>query len=116
NFVSGRLAPDGVDVAGGGRILGSPPPGAQPGAASTAAVRPERVRLFPPADMANRVSGRVEAVIYHGLDLQLSIQTGLSPRAFLVRRSAADADRQRIEAGDPVEIGWEPADTRIFVD
>ena len=73
NFFDRRLSADGVEVAGGGRIVGRLPQGAAPGVAATAAVRPERVRLFPAADLANRVSGQVEAVVYHGLDLQLSV-------------------------------------------
>ncbi len=116
NFIEGHLSAQGVEVSGGRRIFGTPPAGATPGAGAAAAVRPERIRLFPPTDLANRFSGRVEAVVYHGLDLQLSILTGLSDRAFLVRLTAEDADRRKVTAGEIVEIGWAPADTRIFVD
>jgi spermidine/putrescine transport system ATP-binding protein/putrescine transport system ATP-binding protein len=116
NFLDGTLVAGGVEVAHGPRIAGAPPPGALAGAAATAAVRPERIRLFPDHVIANRLAGQVEAVVYHGLDLQLSIETGLSERPLLVRVTAEDADRRKVAVGDTVEIGWEAADTRIFVD
>jgi hypothetical protein len=58
----------------------------------------------------------VEAVVYHGLDLQVSVLTGLSQKPVLVRLTAEDADRRRPAVGDVVEIGWSPADTRIFLE
>ena len=116
NFIEGRIAEGGVEAAGGKPIAGRLPEGAPPGAAATAAVRPERIRLSPSADLANRVEGRVEAVVYHGLDLQVSVETGLSQKPLLVRLTAADAERQKVVTGDSVFIGWSPADTRIFVD
>ena len=115
NFAPGRITGGGVGAAGGIRLIGKLPAGAAEGAPATAAVRPERVRLFPSA-LPNQVSGVVEAVVYHGLDLQLAVKTGLSEKAFLVRLTAGDADRRRPAVGDRVEIGWEAADTRIFVD
>ena len=115
NFLDGKLASDGVELAFGPRVAGVPPPGAPPGAAATAAVRPERIRLFPDHVVANRLAGQVEAVVYHGLDLQLSIETGLSERPLLVRVTAEDADRRSVAVGDTVEIGWDAADPRIFV-
>jgi spermidine/putrescine transport system ATP-binding protein/putrescine transport system ATP-binding protein len=116
NFVRGSLTASGVALAYGPSITGTVPSGAAPGAPATAAVRPERIRLFPEPTIANRFTGQVEAVVYHGLDLQLSIETGLSERPLLVRLTAEDAERRRVVPGDTVEIGWEPRDTRIFVD
>ena len=88
-----------------------------PGAgAFTAAVRPERVRVFPLAETANRVAGTVQAIAYHGLDQQLHVRTGLSDRPFLVRVTAADADRRPVATGDTVELGWDAADMRLFID
>jgi spermidine/putrescine transport system ATP-binding protein/putrescine transport system ATP-binding protein len=115
NFIGGRVSRSGVDVAGGS-ISGRVPDGAADGSPATAAIRPERIRLFPSADLANRVSGKIEAVVYHGLDLQVSVLTGLSQKPILVRLTAEDADRRKVAAGDIVELGWSPADTRIFVD
>jgi len=116
NFVHGKLTANGVELAYGPSVTGTVPPGASSGAAAVAAVRPERIRLFPEPTIANRFTGQVEAVVYHGLDLQLSIETGLSERPVLVRLTAEEADRRRVAPGDTVEIGWEPRDTRIFVD
>jgi len=116
NFIGGRISRSGVDVAGGGSISGCVPDGAADGSPATAAIRPERIRLFPPADLANRASGKVEAVVYHGLDLQVSVLTDLSQKPILVRLTAEDADRRKVATGDTVEIGWSLTDTRIFVD
>jgi ABC-type Fe3+/spermidine/putrescine transport system ATPase subunit len=77
-------------------------------------VRPERVVLFPADDIHNRTTGRVEALAYHGLDLQLHIHTKLADKPFLVRVTADTADRRAVKIGDAVEIGWSAADTRIF--
>jgi spermidine/putrescine transport system ATP-binding protein/putrescine transport system ATP-binding protein len=116
NFVRGELSANGVALAYGPSVTGPIPSGATPGVPATAAVRPERIRLFPEPTIANRFTGQVEAVVYHGLDLQLSVETGLSERPLLVRLTAEDAERRRVAPGDTVEIGWEPRDTRIFVD
>ena len=115
NFFAGRISRGCVEIAGSS-ISGRVPNGAAVGSAATAAVRPERIRLFPSAEVANRASGKVQAVVYHGLDLQVSVLTGLSQKPILVRLTAVDADRLKVAAGDTVEIGWSPADTRIFVD
>ena len=96
NFLDGKLAADGVDLAYGPRIVGAVPPGAMPEAPATAAVRPERIRLFPENTIANRLTGQVEAVVYHGLDLQLQHRDG----AFRTAPSrASDGGRCRPAAG-----------------
>jgi ABC-type Fe3+/spermidine/putrescine transport system ATPase subunit len=116
NFFPGRAAARGVAVADATLIAGTLPDGLQQGAAAIAAVRPERVMLFPPADVANRLTGVVEALAYHGLDMQLHIRTALAGRPLLVRVTADAADRRPVSAGDTVEVGWHAADTRIFAD
>ena len=100
----------------GSIIAGSLPQGLASGEPALAAVRPERIVLFPAADIANRTSGTVEAVAYHGLDLQLHVRTELADKPFLVRVTADTADRRTLRIGDAVEIGWAAADTRIFMD
>ena len=75
---------------------------------------PSAIALFPAGDIANRVAGTVEALAYHGLDLQLHIRTTLADKPFLVRVTADAADRRAVKIGDAVEIGWAAADTRIF--
>jgi spermidine/putrescine transport system ATP-binding protein/putrescine transport system ATP-binding protein len=114
NFCQGAAASGGVKVLDGSLMAGSLPPGMATGELALAAVRPERIALFPPADIVNRTSGTVEALAYHGLDLQLHVRTKLADKPFLVRITADTADRRKPNVGDTVEIGWSAADTRIF--
>jgi spermidine/putrescine transport system ATP-binding protein/putrescine transport system ATP-binding protein len=116
NFVPGKAAADGVLAANGARISGTVPATLSPAAAAVASVRPERIRLFPSPETANRVAGTVEALAYQGLDLQLHVRTALSPKPFLVRVTADAADRRPVSSGDAVELGWDAADVRIFAD
>jgi spermidine/putrescine transport system ATP-binding protein/putrescine transport system ATP-binding protein len=116
NFCPGSAAETGVRTGDGSLISGTLPEGMRQGDAALAAVRPERIRLFPGPDIANRVSGSVAALAYHGLDLQLHIRTALSQKPFLVRVTADAADLRPVGVGDAVEIGWSAADTRIFRD
>jgi spermidine/putrescine transport system ATP-binding protein/putrescine transport system ATP-binding protein len=115
NFCQGiALAEGGVKARDGSVIAGALPRELAGGEAAIAAVRPERIVLFPPVDIANRTSGTVEALAYHGLDLQLHVRTNVADKPFLVRLTADTADRRKPAAGDTVEIGWEATDTRIF--
>ncbi|CAN7332501.1 ABC transporter ATP-binding protein [Mesorhizobium amorphae] len=116
NFVPGTATADGVLAANGSRVTGKVPATLSPGAAAVASVRPERIRLFPEAQTANRIVGTVEALAYQGLDLQLHVRTALAPKPFLVRVTADAADRRPVSAGDTVELGWDAADVRIFTD
>jgi len=116
NFLPGRAGVGGVMTADGGLISGALPDSMSTGAAAVAAVRPERVQLFPSQEIANRLNGTVEALAYHGLDLQLHIRTASSAKPFLIRVTADAADRRPVSAGQTVEIGWSAADTRIFAD
>ena len=116
NFVPGKATADGVLAANGVRIAGNVPATLIPGAAAVASVRPERIRLFPSAQTANRIAGTVEALAYQGLDLQLHVRTALSQKPFLVRVTADAADRRPVSSGDAVELGWDAADVRIFAD
>jgi spermidine/putrescine ABC transporter ATP-binding subunit len=115
NFCAGvALAEGGVKVRDGSIIAGALPQELAGGEAALAAVRPERIVLFPEAGIHNRTTGTVEALAYHGLDLQLHVRTELADKAFLVRITADTADRRALGIGDTVTIGWSAADTRIF--
>ncbi len=114
NFAAGSVSGPGVTARDGSLIAGSLPDGLANGAAAIAAVRPERIVLFPAGDIANKTSGTVVALAYHGLDLQLHVQTPLADKPFLVRVTADTADRRPLAVGDQVELGWSAADTRIF--
>jgi spermidine/putrescine ABC transporter ATP-binding subunit len=115
NFCAGvALAEGGVKVRDGSTVAGALPQDLAGGEAALAAVRPERIVLFPEADIHNRTTGTVVALAYHGLDLQLHVRTKLADKPFLVRVTADTADRRAIKIGDSVEIGWAAADTRVF--
>jgi spermidine/putrescine ABC transporter ATP-binding subunit len=116
NFCPGKAGADGVMSTDGTLLKGTMPQGLAVGDAAVAAVRPERIHIFPAEGIENRTGGKVAALAYHGLDLQLHIQTSLTDKPFLVRVTADAADRRPIGVGDAVEIGWSAADTRIFKD
>ena len=77
-----RPTPDGVVSADGALVQAIAAPVAWPtGKAAIAAVRPERIRSFRRRTSTIATPGKVEAMAYHGLDLQLHIQTALSDTA-----------------------------------
>jgi spermidine/putrescine ABC transporter ATP-binding subunit len=76
-----------------------------------AAVRPERIRL---TASENTLPGKVVAMAYHGLDLQLHVQTAAAPKPVAVRLTADMAEAQDLRQGDAVTLGWSAKDTRIF--
>lgn len=80
---------------------------------AVAAVRPERLHLDA-KHSDNRLTGTVSALAYHGLDLQLHLDTRLSPNPVVVRLTADAAERHPLSVGDRVEVGWAARDTRIF--
>ena len=116
NFCPGKAGADGVTSTDGTLLKGTMPQGMSAGDSAVAAVRPERIHMFPVEGIENRARGTVAALAYHGLDLQLHVQTSLTDKPFLVRVTADAADRRPIGVGDAVEIGWSAADTRIFKD
>lgn len=110
NFIEGTEAADGLTARDGTLIRGAAANGA-----ICAAVRPERVRLFPDhSDTA--LAGTVIAMAYHGLDLALHVQTAVADKPFLVRVTADAADRRPLAIGAAVTLGWNVADTRLFTD
>ena len=98
---SGLRCEDGTMIASGGTATGP----------AVAAVRPERVRLSPGE---NSLSGTVIALAYHGLDLQLHVQTTAAPKLVIVRLTADTAEARDLAQGDTVTLGWAAKDTRIF--
>jgi ABC-type Fe3+/spermidine/putrescine transport system ATPase subunit len=107
NFFPGQADAQGLRTADGVLIRT-----AHPGnGACVAAVRPERIRL---GAGENTVFGTVVALAYHGLDLQLHVQTMAAPRPVTVRLTADVAEAQTLLQGAPVTLGWAARDTRIF--
>jgi spermidine/putrescine transport system ATP-binding protein/putrescine transport system ATP-binding protein len=95
-------------------VRGARPEALADGADAWAAVRPERLALFPGPEADNRIAGTVETTAYHGLDLQVHVRTALATAPLLVRVTAEQAERRPVAPGDTVEVGWSAADTRIF--
>ena len=106
NFFPG-LADAGGLTATGTRITAA----SQTTGPAVAAVRPERIRLGPGE---NTLTGTVTALAYHGLDLQLHVQTAAAPKPVIIRLTADMAEAHNLTQGDPVTLGWSAKDTRIF--
>lgn len=85
----------------------------QLGSDAVAAVRPERLHLGV-HDGDNSLTGKVSALAYHGLDLQLHLETAMSPEPVMVRLTADAAEGRPLTIGDDVTVGWSAKDTRVF--
>ncbi|MDZ4095518.1 MAG: ABC transporter ATP-binding protein [Paracoccaceae bacterium] len=107
NFFPGQADAGGLRVADGTLIKTD----TIASGAAVAAVRPERIRLNAGE---NTVTGTVVAMAYHGLDLQLHVQTAAAPKPVTVRLTADLAETQELRQGDAVTLGWSAKDTRIF--
>ena len=115
NFFPGRVEGGGLRCADGGLIALANRGGLADGAAALAAVRPERLRLVTETERSdNRLTGTVRAVAYHGLDLQLHVESARAPEPVMVRLTADAADARPLAEGDTVTLGWSARDTRLF--
>lgn len=115
NFIPGKVVGNTILAREGSQIMGHSHGVNQSAAIATAAVRPERIALFPKkAD--NRLRGIVEAKAYHGQDMQIHLRTKVSDGLFLVRVTAKAIDQRPIAIGEDIEVGWSAADTQIFTD
>ncbi|UYV39491.1 ABC transporter ATP-binding protein [Rhodobacteraceae bacterium D3-12] len=113
NFLPGEVRDNGLVASDLTPIAAEVPDGVATGDKVVIAVRPERLHIGA-QDGDNRMTGRVLATAYHGLDLQVHLQTYLSPDPVLVRLTAHDADANPLSQGDEVTLGWAAKDTRIF--
>ncbi|PLS21189.1 ABC transporter ATP-binding protein [Neptunicoccus cionae] len=82
-------------------------------ARGVAAVRPERLHIGG-NDRDNSISGTVSAIAYHGLDLQVHLNTPASPDPVLIRLTADVAEQAPIGVGDSLTVHWAAKDTRVF--
>jgi len=99
-------------VAEDGSIIAAGMP-LQAGQKGVAAVRPERLSLSGEAG-ENSVTGKVSAIAYHGLDVQVHLKTAAAPDPVLVRITADVAEARPISVGDMVTVHWAAKDTRAF--
>ncbi len=108
NFLPGHALPGGLRLPDGGlvRVAGEGPVQGE----AVAAVRPERIRLGPGE---NTLTGTVRALAYHGLDLQLQVETPAAAEPVTLRLTAGEAETAP-GIGERVTLGWAARDTRIF--
>ena len=115
NFLPVKRQGEELILASGRVITATSPNALAVGQNISAAVRPERMHLGNEHG-ENRLTGRVSAVAYHGLDLQLHLETSESPDPVMVRLTADVAETRSLSVGEEVTVSWAANDTRIFVD
>ncbi|MEM9844927.1 MAG: ABC transporter ATP-binding protein [Pseudomonadota bacterium] len=79
----------------------------------TAAIRPERLRL----DLRegdNTLKGTIADLAYHGLDLQVHLDSAAADQPVILRLTADAAEGRDLTKGTALTVGWAPRDTRIF--
>jgi putative spermidine/putrescine transport system ATP-binding protein len=88
---------------------------AVPAAASTVriAVRTDRMRLMPPADLPNRLAGEVTAVEYNGPFVRVGLQdkSGLDHSLLM---SETDFYARPVALGEHVVAGFQPSDVHVL--
>lgn len=81
--------------------------------AQTAAIRPERLRLDV-RDSDNTITGTIADVAYHGLDLQVHLNSPAADQPIMLRLTADAAEGRDLSPGTSLTVGWAPKDTRFF--
>jgi spermidine/putrescine ABC transporter ATP-binding subunit len=115
NFISGEHTERNMVTSNGTKFRGHGVSGEPHMGQAIVAVRPERISLWPrKAD--NSLTGIVQAMAYHGQDMQIHLRTKFSDKPFLVRVTADAVDQRPIQIGDEIDVGWAAADTKIFTD
>ena len=115
NFLPVRVSGKTLSMSDGSTISAAIPEGLREGGEAVAAVRPERLHLVHKT-YKNKLTGRITAIAYHGLDLQLHIEAAASPQPVMVRLTADEAEGQSLSIGDEVTVGWSAENTRVFRD
>lgn len=115
NFLPVRESGGQVVAGDGSKIACADKTPLKSGQKGVAAVRPERLHLGAETG-ENSLTGQVSAMAYHGLDLQVHLNTGASPEPVTVRLTADVAEARPLSVGDEVTVGWAAKDTRIFAD
>lgn len=113
NFFPARVQDGALRAADGTSFKASVPETVTAGDDVMAAVRPERLHLGA-SEKENSLTGTVRAVAYHGLDLQVHLETPLSPQPVMLRLTADAAEGHALSIGDTITAGWSARDTRVF--
>jgi putative spermidine/putrescine transport system ATP-binding protein len=101
-----------VDVPGFGKVKALPGPNLEVGKTVCVSVRPERVRLDPAMDCANRVNTKVHDVLYLGDHRRLVLK--LDQQADIVVKVANKGSQNSVAPGQSIEIGWTTEDCRAL--
>jgi putative spermidine/putrescine transport system ATP-binding protein len=102
----GHMAlPDGTAI-----TLAEPPGAAGP---VRLAVRTDRMRLVPPANLPNHLPGLITAVEYHGLFVRVAMQDAAGTGHSLLL-SEADFAARPVTLGEHVVVGFAPDDAHVL--
>jgi spermidine/putrescine transport system ATP-binding protein/putrescine transport system ATP-binding protein len=79
-------------------------------------VRPERLQVLAEEgdDCANRVTGNIVEIAYHGLDTNVHVQTSLSDKALIVRVPSSQFEFAHFAIGMSVRLGWQARHARVL--
>jgi putative spermidine/putrescine transport system ATP-binding protein len=111
-FLPGRItAPGWFETAGGIGIACRAAPGTGP---ATLALRPEAIRLDPPPETANRLTGMIEFLSYLGPLLELHVRLSVADR--LVVHLPNHPGLRQPALGDSITLGWPRETGMIFPD
>ncbi len=123
NLVEGHLAASDHDLAeveidGVGTVRCAPNPEAQVGDEVTIAIRPERLRLArgPAANGENHLRGTVRDVVFVGNDTQYFVTLGNGQDITVREQNAAPSLTDDVRPGQPVDVAWAVASTRLLTD
>lgn len=99
-----RTSDGSIIVAGAGE-------GLKEGARATLVLRPERILLSPPQDVANRFSATLKEIIYHGDHVRMRLAACGSDDVVV---KIAASQGVAVNAGANVTIGWSPEHCRAL--
>ncbi|MBA5779338.1 ABC transporter ATP-binding protein [Stappia sp. F7233] len=82
------------------------------GKGTTLSLRPERVELEPNGGMDNKVTGRIEELIYLGDHIRIRMSVAGNNDFIVKVRNRGE--RRRLAEGQDIEIGWAAADCKAL--
>ncbi len=114
NFMTGRVVPGGIEVAG--RLVRTKDPLPADGTEATVVVRPEKMTILPAGAAAadtNKIDATVGQVIYAGATSTTLLRTtdGTALKTFGQNREATE-----LAPGTAVTLSWSPAHTVLLED
>ena len=102
-----------VAVDGGGEVIASPVNIGEPGSRTTLSLRPERVKINPPAgSMQNMFDATVKELIYLGDHIRTRVAV-CGHDDFVIKIPNSD-DHASLSEGDAITVGWKSDDCRAL--